>query len=134
MPEDSGGTDTYTFMKRDEKGAHIAVRTSDGGQLVVTVPSQAEYQLMNVSIAVKAMSVLRRNGLCWFSMEDIVQGILQGYWPGRMERVLPGVYLDGAHNAGGIEALHETMTRMQRETGKPFPSYLAQWQIRNIRK
>ena len=35
-----------------------------------------------------------------------------------MERVLPGVYLDGAHNAGGIEALHETMTRMQKETGK----------------
>ena len=112
------GRDAYTFMKRDAKGAHIAVRTSDGGQLVVTVPSQAEYQLMNVSVAVKAMSVLRRNGLCWFSLEDIVQGILQGYWPGRMERVLPGVYLDGAHNAGGIEALHETMTRMQKETGK----------------
>ena len=112
------GRDAYTFMKRDAKGAHIAVRTSDGGQLVVTVPSQAEYQLMNVSVAVKAMSILRRNGLCWFSLEDIVQGILQGYWPGRMERVLPGVYLDGAHNAGGIEALHETMTRMQKETGK----------------
>ena len=83
------GRDAYTFMKRDAKGAHIAVRTSDGGQLVVTVPSQAEYQLMNVSVAVKAMSVLRRNSLCWFSLEDIVQGILQG-----------------------------TMTRMQKETGK----------------
>ena len=23
------------------------------------------------------------------------------YWPARMEELLPGVYLDGAHNAGG---------------------------------
>ena len=28
-----------------------------------------------------------------------------------------------AHNAGGIEALHETMTRMQKGHGKSIPSY-----------
>ncbi len=59
--------------------------TSDGGQLVVTVPSQAEYQLMNVSVAVKAMSILRRNGLCWFSLEDIVQEFYR-ILAGTMER------------------------------------------------
>ncbi len=31
------GRDAYTFMKTDAKGAYIAVRTSDGGQLVVTL-------------------------------------------------------------------------------------------------
>lgn len=29
---------------------------------------------------------------------------MTAYWPGRMEEVFPGIYLDGAHNEDGIEA------------------------------
>ena len=29
---------------------------------------------------------------------------MKAYWPGRMEEVFPGIYLDGAHNEDGIEA------------------------------
>ncbi len=108
----------YTVMRRGEEGAWISVRTSDGGQLVLNVPSQAEYQLMNVAVAVKAMGVVRRYGFGWMSSADVVRGIRRSYWPGRMEELLPGVYLDGAHNIGGMEALHQTMERLQRETGK----------------
>ncbi len=111
------GTD-YTFMRRDIKGTLMAVRTTDGGQLVLTVPSQAEYQMMNVAVAVRAVCVLRRKGVLWISPEDIIRGIKQSYWPGRMEQVAEDVYLDGAHNAGGVDALNQTIRRMQKETGK----------------
>ena len=36
-------------------------------------------------------------------MEDAViqKGLLASRWPGRMQEVRPGIYLDGAHNPGG---------------------------------
>ncbi|RHQ11877.1 bifunctional folylpolyglutamate synthase/dihydrofolate synthase [Lachnospiraceae bacterium AM48-27BH] len=111
------GRDAYTFMKRDAKRPHrspdVGWRSACGDSAVPGGISADERFCRS-----EGYEYPSENGLCWFSLEDIVQGILQGYWPGRMERVLPGVYLDGAHNAGGIEALHETMTRMQKETGK----------------
>ena len=35
------------------------------------------------------------------------------YWPGRMEEVLPNVYIDGAHNEDGIEAFVNTLINDQ---------------------
>ena len=32
------------------------------------------------------------------------EGLQKTVWPGRMEEIMPGVYLDGAHNEGGIRA------------------------------
>lgn len=108
----------YTLLERGEDGPRIAIRTVDGGQVVVSVPSQAEYQMMNVTVAVRAVGVLRRRGIAWLSPDDVIRGIRHSYWPGRMEEVLPDVWLDGAHNEGGIEALAATIARMQGETGK----------------
>ncbi len=108
----------YTLLERREDGTRIAIRTVDGGQVVVTVPSQAEYQLMNVTVAVHAVGVLRQRGIAWLSPDDVSRGIRRSYWPGRMEEVIPGVWLDGAHNEGGIASLAETIARMQRESGR----------------
>lgn len=109
----------YTLLGRKNGEPQIAIRTVDGGQAVVTVPAQAEYQLMNVTVAVRAVGVLRRRAIAWLSPEDVARGIRRSYWPARMEQVLPGVYLDGAHNEGGIRALAAAVQRMQRETKKP---------------
>ncbi len=109
----------YTLLERCGDGPRISVRTVDGGQVVVAVPSQAEYQMMNVTVAIRAVGVLRKRGIAWLSPDDVIRGIRRSYWPGRMEEVLPGVYLDGAHNEGGIAALADTIARMQSETGKP---------------
>lgn len=108
----------YMLLERKEDGPRIAVRTVDGGQIVVAIPSQAEYQMMNVTVAVRAVGVLRSRGIAWLSSTDVTRGIRSSYWPGRMEEVLPDVYLDGAHNEGGIDALVDTIKRMQQETGK----------------
>ncbi len=108
----------YTLLERGLDGPRISIRTVDGGQVVVSVPSQAEYQMINVTVAVRAVGVLRRRGIAWLSPDDVIRGIRHSYWPGRMEEVLPGVWLDGAHNEGGVAALADTIKRMQKETGK----------------
>ena len=48
----------YTFVKREERGTWIQVRTKSWGELSVGIPSQAEYQMMNGAVAVKALDVL----------------------------------------------------------------------------
>lgn len=108
----------YMFLSRSQKSTRITVRSCDGGQLVVDVPSVAEYQLMNVAVAVKALGVLKKKEHYWVTSEDVSTGIRRSYWPGRMEQVLPGVYLDGAHNVGGMNALVKTILQLQQETGK----------------
>lgn len=118
----------YSLVERTEQGPKIAVFMPDmaagsqdildNGTVSVMIPSQAEYQLINVTVAVRAVSVLRNLGICQMTQADIVEGIRKSCWPGRMEEVLPDVYLDGAHNEGGIQALSRTIGRLQRETGK----------------
>lgn len=147
-------SDDYVFVKREKEGTYIKVETCCWGKILLEIPSQAEYQMMNATVAVRALDVLagvlsqresdgrktldRLSEICkkgenasgrrafkkalgnW--VEDggdgILQGIRKSFWPGRMEQVLEGVFLDGAHNVGGVEALNRTIRRMQKETKK----------------
>lgn len=65
------------------------------------VPFAAAYQAMNAALAVRVLDVLQVPGVD----ETICRnGLLKVYWPGRMEQVGDGIWLDGAHNPGGIGA------------------------------
>lgn len=108
----------YSVMERGEEYTRMSVKNADGGQLVLEVPTIADYQLMNVVVAIQAIGILRKCMSCYIASGDIMVGIRRSYWPGRMEQVLPGIYLDGAHNAGGIDALARTIIMLERETGK----------------
>lgn len=44
--------------------------------------------------------------------DELREGLAAAHWDGRMEEVLPDVYLDGAHNEDGIRALLETVERI----------------------
>lgn len=61
----------------------------------------ATYQVMNASLAVMAAFCLENEK---FSQEIVQSSLLKAFWPGRMEEILPEVYLDGAHNVDGIQA------------------------------
>ena len=43
------------------------------------------------------------------SAETLLRGIAKAKWPGRMEEVLPRIFLDGAHNEEGILAFAKTV-------------------------
>lgn len=78
-----------------------------------TLHSKALYQLENASVAVKAMEVLKEiTGWQCITRESMQAGVLHMYWPGRMEEIMPQVYLDGAHNEDGIDAFVQTVTQM----------------------
>lgn len=72
-----------------------------GQEILREVSFAAPYQRRNAMLALKVLEVLKIPGVD----SDICRSGLQSVrWPGRMEEVLPGVWLDGAHNPGGIRA------------------------------
>ncbi len=73
----------------------------------VTVSSPALYQVANSSLALMALRVIDPDGT--IPLPQALQAVRDTRWPGRMEQVLPGVFLDGAHNIGGVRELAGTM-------------------------
>ena len=66
----------------------------------LTLSTKAVYQVENVSLA---LSALEESGL-QLTKEQIQEGVRQCRWEGRMEEIMPKVFLDGAHNEDGIDA------------------------------
>lgn len=82
-----------------ETGVHEFVFDGD----VYHLRAQAQYQKENASLA---LHVLKYIGVDIHS--DVTKNAIEGsFWKGRFEKVMekPAVYLDGAHNREGIEAL-----------------------------
>lgn len=83
----------------------------------IEIPFKAPYQSMNAALAVKAIEVLNIPNC---SADVCKKGLETVAWQGRMEEVLPDVWLEGAHNPGGIKAFVETMSHMQQQEPKPL--------------
>lgn len=78
----------------------------------VTVPFAAEYQVANSALAMMTMRILdMERKLTDHQMEKAVAA---ARWSGRMQQILPGVILDGAHNADGIEQFTKTVREMAK--------------------
>ncbi len=67
----------------------------------------AEYQVQNAALAVKAIEAASLTER--ISPEILKEGLIKCHWAGRMEEVLPDVFVDGAHNPDGIEAFLGTV-------------------------
>ncbi len=77
------------------------------------IPYIARYQMMNASLAFYTMQILRPvHGI---DDEKLQEGIRKVKWPGRMEMILPGVIVDGAHNADGVARFVETVEDFRKE-------------------
>ena len=105
-------------ISRDKVGTHITANL-DKDSIRLTIPSQADYQVINAGLAIRSAQVIRDTAGLRVSPEAIAEGIRTSCWPGRMEQVFPGVFLDGAHNAGGMEALTRAIREMQKKRRAP---------------
>ena len=96
----------YEITGWRDKGCQARFYKAGGDFIEVNVPSVAEYQVMNAFLSYKALEAARLKEVMGLEISpgQLKEGIAHMYWPGRMEEVLPGVYLDGAHNPGGIRA------------------------------
>lgn len=78
-----------------------------------SIPFGAVYQARNGGLALAAVKYLQKKlPIC---DQHIEKGFANVKWAGRMEEILPGIYLDGAHNLSGIHALTESVKEMTQE-------------------
>ncbi len=107
----------YQIVSRDSRG--LVFRPS-GGFLAgrdIQVPFIADYQADNAMVALTALRVA---GLLDTDaqIDAAVQAVGDTRWPGRMQKIRPGVYLDGAHNSDGILNFAMTVSSMPCEGEK----------------
>ena len=100
-------TEQYTLKTQSRDGI---VFEFEGTEL--QIPYIAEYQMMNASLAYFTMKTLQEeHGIC---DEKLKEGIKNVTWPGRMETILPGVIVDGAHNADGVAQFVKTVHQFRQ--------------------
>ena len=69
--------------------------------------------MWNSSLAATALAWLAAEGGCHLTHTQIQEGVKTAFWEGRMEELMPEVYVDGAHNEDGIRAFLETAKSMK---------------------
>lgn len=123
----------YEITGYSEKGYEAKFFGINGGVQEVLIPSPAEYQVMNGLLAFRALEAA---GIYLTKSSDDLKAsagaekerhvtaaqLRKGFsamrWPARMEEVLPGVFLDGAHNPGGIKAFARAASELCAARGK----------------
>ncbi len=82
------------------------------GYVRCLLSTAAPYQAENAALTLRALDVL--SDKLPVGMDALTEGMRQTRWEGRMEEILSGVYVDGAHNMDGIAALTEAVGRRGR--------------------
>ncbi len=99
----------YSFLNFQRKTIDFCVSTEYYRYIPLTLHTTAAYQMENCTLAVRAAEVL--DGGKSITAEHIRQGAESCFWAGRMEEVLPEVYVDGAHNEDGVRAFLESVEK-----------------------
>lgn len=63
------------------------------------------YQALNAALAIEVSKFIDPS----IQDDDILKGLKYTVYPGRLEEVLPEIFIDGAHNSHAIEALIKTL-------------------------
>lgn len=110
--------ETWTFSvketeiclkKYDEKGIDFSYHCGYYKDSTFHLSTTALYQQKNAALCIKALAVLKEQGVAEVSEEALQKGLQNARWEGRMEEMLPDVWLDGAHNADGIAAFLQSV-------------------------
>ncbi len=108
----------YTILKIKNKSIDFSGNYRYHNNIGFTLPAIAPYQVENAALAMKAFEVLAEGGgrsgrfgelKETVTKEVLQEGLTRFSWPGRMEEILPQVYVDGAHNPDGIRAFLEAV-------------------------
>lgn len=95
-----------------EKSVAFSYFSSYYGTIPITLNTQALYQIDNVCLALAGFENLIKQGILKkenMPMEKIQKALYETTWEGRMEEMLPNVFLDGAHNVDGIRAFLDSV-------------------------
>ncbi|MDO5425640.1 MAG: folylpolyglutamate synthase/dihydrofolate synthase family protein [Eubacteriales bacterium] len=103
----------YEVFLKSDKSIDFSLNFGYYENAKITVPYLAEYQVVNSSLALLAMEVIDPQHT--IPLETRLQAIRDTRWQGRMETVLPGVVLDGAHNADGVAQFVKTVQGLPKD-------------------
>lgn len=115
-PAYSVGNCDFKIEQIRDKSIAFSFHSVYYNSISVLLHTTAVYQVENAALALRALDILKEAG-AMLSKEHILQGMQCMHWEGRMEEVLPEVYIDGAHNEDGIRAFLESVRSMS-ESGK----------------
>lgn len=97
----------YFDVKVTNKNIDFSFHSRYYNYIRLSITARALYQVENAALAVRCIETLdTRHSI---TEKQIKSGIKKTIWEGRMEEVLPDVYVDGAHNEDGIRAFVETV-------------------------
>lgn len=101
------------ILKNDAEGIVFSLTSGKQDEHRFQIPFIARYQVMNAALALTCMEVLREE--LPLERQQLQKGLSLTRWQGRMETILPGVIVDGAHNEDGILRFVETAGHFQKE-------------------
>lgn len=78
-----------------------------------TLDTYATYQVANAMLALTAVNLL-----CEVPVQAARRAFTSFYWKGRMDRIADGIYMDGAHNVGGIGAFIDSVRNIEPDVPK----------------
>lgn len=102
----------YQILDRTDKSIDFMLNAMYYGQRKITVPYIAQYQVVNSSLALMAMEIIDPKHKIF--LDKRVDAIARTTWEGRMETVLPGVIVDGAHNEDGVRQFVKTLSSLDK--------------------
>lgn len=97
----------YSFSKFMRKTIDFYISSEYYKYVSLSLRTIAAYQMENCTLAVRAVEVL--DGGKTITARHLKSGVSGCLWAGRMEEVLPEVFVDGAHNGDGVRAFLETV-------------------------
>ncbi len=98
----------YTILNFKNKTIDFSYISRYDYNVMVHLNTLAKYQVENCTLALRAIEVLDKDRE--ISPLVLQEGVRKAFWPGRMEEVLPEIFVDGAHNADGVRAFLETVS------------------------
>ncbi|MCR5254485.1 MAG: bifunctional folylpolyglutamate synthase/dihydrofolate synthase [Acetatifactor sp.] len=101
------GKNDYSLIEIKNKTIDFSLCSRYYGNVRCSLHTNASYQPENASLALRACEIVDRLGR--MTIETIREGIDEFFWAGRMQEVLPEIYVDGAHNEDGIRAFLESV-------------------------
>lgn len=110
----------HAFEIREITNKYIAFSRVNAydDNIVWKLSNSGLYQMMNAAVAIAAMEQITEGTVKRAQYERWREALSQVVWEGRMEEVLPGVYVDGAHNPGAIEAFCDSVLALKEAEEK----------------
>lgn len=96
----------YEILRNTGTAIDFSLKNKYYDSTVFTIPFVAPYQVINASLALLALYAVRESYPV--DIQTLQRGMALTDWQGRMETILPGVIIDGAHNEDGIRRFVET--------------------------